>query len=73
MRAGVKGVIVGNELECMLDDPHFSQFLLQDKDNFSGSIVENEIEKEVEEVEPTLKRCCSYSVDRSSNSNFCER
>lgn len=71
--AGVKGVTVRNELKCMLDDPHFAQVLLEDKENFSGSIVEAKTRKEDEGGEPTLKRCASYSVYKSSMSNFHER
>jgi len=71
--AGVKGVTARNELECMLDDPHFAQVILEGKENFSGSIVETKTKKEVEGGEPTLKRSASYNADKSSKSDFRER
>jgi len=35
-----KGVTVVDELECMPDNPCFANFLLEDKEYFSGSIAE---------------------------------
>lgn len=71
--AGDKGVTVEDELEYMPDNPRFAQVLLEDKEYFSGSIVEIKTEKEAEGGDPTLKRCASYSADRSSKSDFRER
>jgi len=71
--AGVKGVTIEDELECMPDNPRFAHVLLEDKEYFSGSIVETKTEKEAEGGDPTLKRCASYTADRSSKSDFCER
>jgi len=67
-----KGVTVEDELECMPDNPRFAHILLEDKEYFSGSIVEIKTEKEADGGDPTLKRCASYSADRSSKSDFCE-
>jgi len=56
----------------MPDNPRFAHVLLEDKEYFSGSIVETKTEKEAEGGDPTLKRCASYSADRSSKSDFRE-
>lgn len=71
--AMAKGVTIEDELGCMPDNPRFAHVLLEDKEYFSGSIVETKTEKEAEGGDPTLKRCASYSADRSSKSDFSER
>lgn len=50
------------ELDCLPDNPRFTSMRLEDKEYFSGSIVETKIPKE--EGVPTLKRSSSYNADR---------
>lgn len=53
------------ELECMSENPR----LLEDKEYFSGSIVEAAKAAE-DEPDPTLNKCSSYNAERSSESEM---
>ncbi|XP_057868584.2 protein SOSEKI 5 [Cryptomeria japonica] len=68
-----KKVTVDDEFLRMPENPRLAHLHLEDKEYFSGSIVETKTEKETEGEEPTLKRCASYNADRSSKSNILER
>ncbi|XP_076884387.1 protein SOSEKI 3-like [Bidens hawaiensis] len=54
-----------SELDCLPDNPRFMSMRLEDKEYFSGSIVETKILKE--EGTGTLKRSSSFNADRTSN------
>lgn len=53
------------ELDCLPDNPRFMSMRLEDKEYFSGSLVETKIPKE--EGVATLKRSSSYNADRTNN------
>nr|XP_043614157.1 protein SOSEKI 3 [Erigeron canadensis] len=53
------------ELDCLPDNPKFMSMRLEDKEYFSGSLVETNMMKE--EGVPALKRSSSYNADRTNN------
>ncbi|XP_071698400.1 protein SOSEKI 3-like [Rutidosis leptorrhynchoides] len=53
------------ELDCLPDNPRFMSMRLEDKEYFSGSLIETKIPKE--EGVATLKRSSSYNADRTNN------
>lgn len=53
------------ELDCLPDNPRFMSMRLEDKEYFSGSLVETKNIKE--EGTATLKRSSSYNADRTNN------
>nr|KAJ0200728.1 hypothetical protein LSAT_V11C600315270 [Lactuca sativa] len=55
------------DLDCLPENPRFMSMRLEDKEYFSGSLVETKVIKE--EGVPTLKRSSSYNADRSENSD----
>ncbi|KAI3688163.1 hypothetical protein L1987_81872 [Smallanthus sonchifolius] len=55
------------ELDCYPDNSRFMSMRLEDKEYFSGSIVEAKLLKE--EGIATLKRSSSYNADRTNNGN----
>ncbi|KAL4591605.1 hypothetical protein LXL04_004574 [Taraxacum kok-saghyz] len=54
------------DLDCMPENPRFMSMRLEDKEYFSGSLVETKGIKE-EGLVPTLKRSSSYNADRSDS------
>ncbi|XP_076887063.1 protein SOSEKI 3-like [Bidens hawaiensis] len=54
-----------SELDCLPDNPRFMNMRLEDKEYFSGSIVETKLLKE--EGTGTLKRSSSFNADRTNN------
>lgn len=50
------------DLDCLPENPRFMSMRLEDKEYFSGSLVETKVIKE--EGVPTLKRSSSYNADR---------
>lgn len=50
------------ELDCLAENPRFMGMKLEDKEYFSGSLVETTM---VKEAAPTLKRSNSFTADRS--------
>ncbi|KAI7733503.1 hypothetical protein M8C21_028771 [Ambrosia artemisiifolia] len=57
--------VVLNELDCLPDNPRFMSMRLEDKEYFSGSLVETKLLKE--EGAATLKRSSSFNADRTNN------
>lgn len=55
------------ELDCLPENPRFMSMRLEEKEYFSGSLVETKILKE--EGMATLKRSSSYNADRTNNSD----
>lgn len=55
------------DLDCLPENPRFMSMRLEDKEYFSGSLVETKLDKQ--EGVPTLKRSSSYNADRSENSD----
>nr|GEY65040.1 hypothetical protein [Tanacetum cinerariifolium] len=53
------------EHDCLPDNPRFMSMRLEDKEYFSGSIVEAKLRQE--EDMTTLKRSSSYNADRTNN------
>lgn len=53
------------EHDCLPDNPRFMSMRLEDKEYFSGSIVEAKLRQE--EGMATLKRSSSYNADRTNN------
>ncbi|KAI7751401.1 hypothetical protein M8C21_028751 [Ambrosia artemisiifolia] len=51
------------ELDCYSDDSRFTSMRLEDKEYFSGSVVDSKLLKE--EGTATLKRSSSYNADRT--------
>ncbi|XP_059645033.1 protein SOSEKI 2 [Cornus florida] len=54
-----------DEICCMSENPRFGNLLSEEKDYFSGSIVESMMEEQVQ-VQPVLKKSSSYTEERSS-------
>ncbi|XP_065868109.1 protein SOSEKI 3 [Euphorbia lathyris] len=54
------------ELDCLADNPRFMGLRLEDKEYFSGSLVETKMAKEEGDGISTLKRSSSYNADRIS-------
>ncbi|KAL8197880.1 hypothetical protein R6Q57_030116 [Mikania cordata] len=54
-----------NELDCLPDNPRFMSMRLEDKEYFSGSLIETKLLKE--EGIATLKRSSSFNADRTKN------
>ncbi|KAI3736087.1 hypothetical protein L6452_15620 [Arctium lappa] len=50
------------ELDCLPENPRFMSMRLEDKEYFSGSLVETKVHKE--EGMATLKRSSSYNADK---------
>lgn len=65
MRSNGVNRTLEEELECMSENPR----LLEDKEYFSGSIVEAAKAAE-DEPDPTLNKCSSYNAERSSESEM---
>ncbi|KAK1435120.1 hypothetical protein QVD17_00880 [Tagetes erecta] len=55
------------ELDCLPDNPRFTSMRLEDKEYFSGSLVETKLPKE--EGIATLKRSSSFNADRTHNAD----
>ncbi|XP_024985953.1 protein UPSTREAM OF FLC [Cynara cardunculus var. scolymus] len=55
------------ELDCLPENPRFMSMRLEEKEYFSGSLVETKMLKE--EGVATLKRSSSYNADRTNNSD----
>ncbi|KAF5819803.1 hypothetical protein HanXRQr2_Chr02g0081711 [Helianthus annuus] len=54
-----------SELDCLPDNPRFMSMRLEDKEYFSGSLVETKLLKE--EGVATIKRSNSFNADRTNN------
>lgn len=52
------------ELDCLSENPRFMGLRLEEKEYFSGSLVEKSMLKEGGDVFPSLKRSSSYNADR---------
>ncbi|WCJ41593.1 hypothetical protein M5689_022454 [Euphorbia peplus] len=52
------------ELDCLTENPRFMGMRLEDKEYFSGSLVETKMLKEGGDGISTLKRSSSYNADR---------
>ncbi|KAM0013888.1 putative protein SOSEKI [Helianthus debilis subsp. tardiflorus] len=57
-----------NELDCLPDNPRFMSMRLEDKEYFSGSLVETKLLKE--EGVATIKRSNSFNADRTNNGDL---
>ncbi|KAF5727476.1 hypothetical protein HS088_TW22G01169 [Tripterygium wilfordii] len=58
------------ELDCLSENPRFMGLRLEDKEYFSGSLVETKMLKEEGGGAYTLKRCSSYNADRTCKQVF---
>ena len=59
------GSMVLGELDCLSENPRFMGLRMEDKEYFSGSLIETKKHKEeIEEGVATLKRSSSYNADR---------
>ncbi|XP_019054521.1 PREDICTED: protein UPSTREAM OF FLC-like isoform X2 [Nelumbo nucifera] len=54
------------EVDCFSDNPRLMSLRLEDKDYFSGSLIETKTLKEEEDGCPALKRSSSFNADRTS-------
>ncbi|KAI4322326.1 hypothetical protein L6164_022031 [Bauhinia variegata] len=54
------------ELDCLAENPRLMSLRLEDKEYFSGSLVETKMLKEGADGHNTLKRSSSYNAERSS-------
>eukprot|EP00262_Sarcandra_glabra_P000330 TRINITY_DN10392_c0_g2_i2.p1 TRINITY_DN10392_c0_g2~~TRINITY_DN10392_c0_g2_i2.p1 ORF type:complete len:111 (+),score=12.15 TRINITY_DN10392_c0_g2_i2:3-335(+) len=52
------------DLDCLSENPRLMGLRLEDKEYFSGSLIETKLHKEDVEGFPTLKRSNSYNADR---------
>lgn len=57
--------IMFGELDCLSDNPRLKGLRLEDKEYFSGSLIETKLKEE--DGHTTLKRSSSYNADRSCN------
>ncbi|CAL1366933.1 unnamed protein product [Linum trigynum] len=57
--------IMFGELDCLSENPRLMSLRLEDKEYFSGSLIETKLPKE-EGTLPPLKRSSSYNADRTS-------
>ncbi|KAK9280636.1 hypothetical protein L1049_014332 [Liquidambar formosana] len=58
----------GKEIEALMENPSFAGVRLEDKEYFSGSLIETK-----RDVFPSLKRSSSYNADRSSQLELAEK
>lgn len=59
------GSMMLGELDCLSDNPRLMGLRMEDKEYFSGSLIETKIHKEeIGEGVATLKRSSSYNADR---------
>ncbi|KAG9449524.1 hypothetical protein H6P81_009489 [Aristolochia fimbriata] len=64
------GSMILGDLDCFSENPRLMSMRLEDKEYFSGSLVETKKHKEAEgEVFPVLKRSSSYNADRTCKSS----
>ncbi|KAL5719022.1 hypothetical protein ACHQM5_011859 [Ranunculus cassubicifolius] len=61
-------VLMG-ELDCLSENPRMMGLRMEDKEYFSGSLIETKTSKGREEVFPSLKRSSSYNADRSGKAS----
>ncbi|OAY51517.1 hypothetical protein MANES_04G013400v8 [Manihot esculenta] len=57
--------IMLGELDCLSENPRLMGLRLEDKEYFSGSLIETKMLKEEGDGPSTLKRSSSYSADRT--------
>ncbi|CAK9166980.1 unnamed protein product [Ilex paraguariensis] len=64
-------VVLGeeDEINCMSENPRFGNLQSEEKEYFSGSIVESMTQEKVH-VEPGLKKSSSYNEERSSKAGI---
>ncbi|KAJ6810062.1 putative serine/arginine repetitive matrix protein 1 isoform X1 [Iris pallida] len=63
------GSMVLGELDCLSENPRLTGLRMEEKEYFSGSLIETKKHKEeTGEGVPTLKRSSSYNADRSCKS-----
>ncbi|KAJ4945350.1 hypothetical protein NE237_014173 [Protea cynaroides] len=60
------------EINFMSENPRFGNPQSEEKEYFSGSIVESMTEDRVLPVEASLKKSSSYNQERSSKNGFAE-
>ncbi|KAI9196858.1 hypothetical protein LWI28_027590 [Acer negundo] len=58
--------IVLGELDCLSENPRLIGLRMEDKEYFSGSLIETKMLKEEGDEHNTLKRSSSYNADRTS-------
>ncbi|XP_068637743.1 protein SOSEKI 3-like [Aristolochia californica] len=64
------GSMIVGELDCFSENPRLMGMRLEDKEYFSGSLIETKKHKEGEgEAYPVLKRSSSYNDDRTCKSS----
>ncbi|KAJ4825049.1 hypothetical protein Tsubulata_009715 [Turnera subulata] len=57
--------IMLGELDCLSENPRFMGLRLEDKEYFSGSLIETKMLKEGRDGPSSLKRSSSYNADRT--------